>query len=150
MAMIRVCGLEGFLWNVEVRVDLRNVGEILEAPDESDDLLGLLAIEPHRVGWPHRDVGLDDLELLRLEGLLHGLEPVRRGVDGHERAVALDVLGAGVDREELELVGIATPGIELDEPLLLEEPLHRSGLAELAVVAYEGRTDLSGRPIAAV
>src|SRR5258708_5996976 len=150
MPRMTLGGLEDFLRHVEVRVHLLDVIQILERLDEPDDLLRLLALEAHRVRRPHRDLRVGDLQLLGLERLLHGLEAVRRGVDRHEVAVRFDVVGAGVDGGELDLVGRAALRIDLDDALLLEQPLHGAGLAELPVVACERRAHFGGGAVPAV
>src|SRR5260221_1432662 len=150
MPRMTLGGLEDFLRHVEVRVDLLDVVQILERFDEPDDLLRLLALEPDRVRRPHRDLRVSDLQLLGLERLLHGLEAVRRGVDGDEVAIGLDILGPGVDGGELDLVGRAALRVDLDDALLLEEPLHRSRLAELPVVPRERRAHLGGGAVPAI
>src|SRR5258708_18483326 len=150
MPRMTLGGLEDFLRPVELRVDLLDIVQILERFDEPDDLLRLLALEAHRVRRPHRDLRVSDFQLLGLERLLHGLEAVRRGVDGHEVAIRLDILGPGVDGGELDLVGRAALRVDLDDALLLEEPLHRSRLAELPVVPRERRAHLRCGAVPAV
>src|SRR5437870_3197711 len=60
MPRMTLGGLEDFLRDVEVRVDLLDVVQILERFDEPDDLLRLLALEPHGVRRAHRELGVAD------------------------------------------------------------------------------------------
>src|SRR2546422_6059026 len=139
--------LQDLLGNVEVRVHLDNVVEILERLDQSEKPSRGVALDPHRRGRAHRKLGRAGLDTRRLQGLLHPLERARGGVDGQQAGLDLDVLSAGVDRRELDGVGILSLGVDLDDALLLEEPLDRAGLAELAAATREGRADLGHGPV---
>src|SRR5712692_5929451 len=150
MPRMTLRGLEDFLRHIEVRVHLLDVVQVLERLDESEDLLRLLALEAHGVRRPHRELGVAYLELESLQGLTHRLEAVRCGVDRHEFAVRFDVLRAGVDGRELDLVGRAALRVDLDDALLHEQPLHRARLAELPVVPRERGANLRGGAVPAV
>src|SRR5439155_7336458 len=67
-----------------------------------------------------------------------------------QRTIDLDVLGTRVDGNELNVVGRAAAGVDLDDTLLLEDPLHRARLAELAAVPCERRPDLGRRAVPVV
>src|SRR6266536_3245050 len=142
--------LEDFLRHVEVGVHLLRVVELLERFDEAEHLARLLALDPDRAGRPHRDLGVADRQLRAFKRPLHGLEAAGSRIHGHERAVRFDILGAGVDRHERDLIDVAAARVDLDDALLFEDPLDRAGLAELAVVSRERRPDLRGRAVAIV
>src|SRR5438309_2814407 len=142
--------LQDLFGHVEVRVDLDDVVEILECLDEAQELLGLVALDPDRGGRAHRELGGSHLDAGRLERLLHALERRGRRVDGDETRLGLDILGACVDRRELDHVGVLPLRIDLDDAFLLEEPLHRTRFAELSAAPGERGADLRHGPVPVV
>src|SRR5205809_1452347 len=134
--------LEHLFGYVEVRVDPLYVVEVLERLHEADELTRGLALDPHGGRRPHRQLGGGRTDPRRLERLLHALEGGRRRVHGDKAPVGLHVFGAGVDRGELDGVGTRALRVDLDDALLLEQPLDRAGFAELSAVLGERRSDL--------
>src|SRR2546425_5213153 len=142
--------LEDLFGHVEVRVDLDDVVQILERLDEAQELLSLLALNADRGRRAHRELGGGHLDAGRLERLPHALERRGGGVDGDQTRLGFDILGAGVDRRELDRVDVLPFRVDLDDAFLLEEPLHRARFAELSTASGEGGTDLGHGPVAVV
>ena len=69
--------------------------------------------------------------------------------DLEQVAVGRDVLGAGVDGDEQVVLRVAV-AVDRHHPSLLEDPGHRSGLAEAAAVLVEEVTDVGARSVAVV
>src|SRR2546428_7225397 len=134
--------LEHLFGYVEVRVDPLYVVQVLERLHEADELTRGLAFDPHGGRRPHGQLGGGRADPRRLERLLHAFEGGRRRVHGDEAPVGLHVFGARVDRGELDGVGTRALRVDLDDALLLEQPLDRAGFAELSAVLGERRSDL--------
>src|SRR5438552_14428147 len=66
--------LQDLFGDVEVRVHLDNVVEILERLDQSEKLARGIALDAHGRGGTHRELGRSGLDARRLERLLHALE----------------------------------------------------------------------------
>src|SRR5439155_2106766 len=124
--------------------------ELLEGLDQADHLPRLLALDAHGGRRTHGKLRRGGLDPARLERLLDAFERARRRVDGDESRLDLDVLGTGVDRRELDEIGVLALRVDLDDALLLEEPLHGSGLAELPAAAGERGPDLGDRAVPVV
>src|SRR5205823_1143136 len=114
------------------------------------DLMRLVTLDPHRAGRTHRDLGRADGDAGGLDRLLHRLELSRGRVHDDERPIDLDILRAAIDRDELYLVGRSAVRFDLDHALLLEEPLDRTGFAELASGPGERGTHLRGGAVPVV
>src|SRR2546428_1596271 len=142
--------LQDLFGHVEVRVDLDDVVQVLERLDETQELLGLVALDADRGRRAHRELGGGHLDSGRLERLLHALERRGCGVDSDEARLSLDILGAGVDRRELDHVGVLPFRVDLDDAFLFEEPLHRARFAELSTAPGERGTDLRHGPVPVV
>src|SRR6266545_2695266 len=148
--VLRLDVLEDLVRYVEVRVDLLDVIEFLELLHETQHLARAVAFDADGRRRAHRDLRRSDLDAGFLERCLHLLERARGRVGGHQAAVGLDVLRARVDRDERHVIGRTFARVYLDDALLLEEPLHRAGLAELAAVLRERGAHLRGRAVAIV
>ena len=85
-----------------------------------------------------------------LERVAHRVELGRRGRDLPGVALVLDVLGAGFERGEHEVVLGGGGLVEQDHALALELPAHRAGLGERAAVAGEGVLHLGAGAVAVV
>src|SRR5713226_8363315 len=142
--------LQDLFGNVEVRVHLDHVIEIFEGLDQSQELPSGVTFHADGRRRTHRELRRAGLDPRRLERLLHSLERGRSGVDGGETRFDLHVLRARVDRGELDRVGVLSLGVDLNDALLFEEPLHRARLAELAAAPRERRTDLGDRAVPVV
>src|SRR5882762_444312 len=142
--------LQDLFGDVEVGVHLDHVVEVLEGLDQSEELPSGVTFNAHGGGRTHRELRRAGLDSRRLERLLDSLEGGRRRVDGRKTGLDLDVLRAGVDRGELDRVGVLSLEVDLDDALLLEEPLHRARLPELAAASREGRADLGDRAVPVV
>src|SRR5947208_11599728 len=140
--MTRLGVLENLFGYVEIRVDLDHVIEILERLDQTEELSRGIALDADGRGRTHGELRRTGLDARRLERLLDALERGRRGVDRGEARLDLHVLRARVDRRELNGVGVLALRVDLDDALLLEEPLHRARLAELPPAPRERRSDL--------
>src|SRR5712691_8301886 len=134
--------LQDLFGHVEVRVDLDHVIEVLERLDQPEKLARGVPFDADGRRRTHRELGRAGFDARRLERLLHALERARRGVDGGQTRLDLDVLGPRVDGGELDRVGVLSFGVDLDDALLLEEPLHGPRLAELPAAPRERRADL--------
>src|SRR5438445_641914 len=124
--------LEPFFGHVEVRVHLLYVVEVLEGVDEADELAGGVALDADRRRRPHGELRRGGMDPGGLQRALHSLEGRWCRVDGDEARLGLDVLGARVDRGQLDGVGGLALGVDLDDALLFEEPLHRPRFSQLA------------------
>src|SRR2546428_2905486 len=113
--------LQDLFRDVEVRVDLDHVIEILEGLDQSEQLSRGIALDTDGRGRAHRELGRSGLDAGGLERLLHPLERGGSGVDGREARFDLDILGAGVDCGKLDGVRILPLRVDLDDALLLEQ-----------------------------
>src|SRR5437879_9209219 len=139
--------LQDLFGDVEVRVHLDHVVEILEGLHQPEELARGVAFDADGRGWAHRELGRAGLDARRLKCLLHSLERGRSGVDGGQTWLDFAVLRSSVDRGELDRVGGLYFRVDLDDTLLLEEPLHRARLAELAAASRECRADLGHRAV---
>src|SRR2546425_12581321 len=139
--------LQDLFGDVEVRVHLDHVIESLEGLDQSEQLASGVALHADGRRRTHRELRRPGLDSRRLERLLHSLERCRSRIDGRETRFDLDVLRPRVDRGELDGVGVLSLGVDLDDALLLEEPLHGARFAELAAAARERRADLGHRAV---
>src|SRR5437867_11688754 len=111
--------LEHFFGHVEVRVHLLPVVQVLERVDEADELAGGVALDADRRRRPHGELRRGGVDPGGLERALHSLEGRGCRVDGDEARLGLDVLGARVDRGQLDGVGGLALGVDLDDTLLL-------------------------------
>src|SRR3989442_8294618 len=96
--------LQDLFGDVEVRVHLDHVIEILEGLDQSEKLSRGVAFDANGRGRTHRELSRAGLDARGLERLLDALERGRGCVDGGEARLDLDVLRARVDRGELDRV----------------------------------------------
>src|SRR5712692_1240418 len=140
--VLRLGVLEDLVRYVEVRVDFLDVVQLLELLHQTQHLASLVALDANSVRRAHRDLGGRDGDAGLFQRLLHLLERARRRERRDQAAVGLDVLRAGVDGDERDVVGRPLAGVDLDDALLLEQPLHRARLAKLAAVLREERADL--------
>jgi hypothetical protein len=120
-----------------VGVHALHVLEVFEAVDEAKRLVRRLFVEVDRHLRDHREIRLLDLDPARLQRLTHFLELRGLGADLDDVLIDVDVLGAGVDGLERDLVGVAAVHGDSDEPLGIEQPRNRAVLPEVPASAAE-------------
>src|SRR6266496_4069721 len=135
--------------DVEVREHLGDVVHLLESLDEVQQRLGVAPFDLHGVLRDHGDLGALHGELLGPQRFVHGVKLVRRRGDHEDVALAVHVLGAGVERRFHGHVFVGFP-VHYDLPLAVEHPRDRIGGAEVAAVAREHVADFGDGAVGVV
>ena len=110
-----------------------------------------VGVELDRLLRDHRVLGRVDRDAGRVERQPDALQVGRRRVDLDRLGVlGVDVLGAGVDRGQGDLVGIDPVARDGDQAARLELPGDGARTGQLAAGLGEDRADLGRRPVAVV
>src|SRR5581483_9746859 len=139
------------LGDVEVRVDVLDVVEILERLDEREHLARLTALDRHGRLRHHRELGGEHRDPRLRDAVPHRREGGGLGRDLPRALGVPEIVGAGLERQlEQPLLVRRRLLLDLDEPLAREHPRYAPALAQAAAVAGERVADLLRGAVAVV
>ena len=141
---------EGRLGEVAVGVDLLHVVELFDHVEQAQRLRGSLFVERCRDLRDHRKLGGGYLQSGLHERTTHFVEVCRAGDHFDVAFLGTNIIGACIDGEEGDLVGVTAVRLDVDQALRLELPGDGSGLAERSAVARKRLADLGDGAIAVV
>src|SRR5581483_9532090 len=147
------CGPERFqhlVRDVEVRVYLLDVVQLLQPLDEPEHLLGFLALQADGGLRDVRHLGGLDRHAALLEDPAHGLQLGGLGGDLEDRIGPAHVARPALERESEQLVLVDARRLHHDQPLPLEHPGDRADLGHVPAVLREAVPDLGRGPVLVV